>query len=169
MATIHCVERSIVHRLHAVFHRQTGALSKFLQQIQDIIGNAVGPSADGKPDDERMFEGARVESTEFFDGRVGVRGGLEISLKLIAVVASFESPDALFNLLENVLAREPATRTEAAVVTEGATASRHRAIHVRAGEPTIHAHLLHTHAEECAEVMVVSVIAQARLAPGRNR
>lgn len=158
-----------MHGLHAIFHGNTCALGKFLEQIQDIVGHAVGPSADGESDDERMFEGSRVQSAELVDGSVGIRGGLKISLEMLAVVATLESSNALVDLLENILTRQPATGTEAAIVTEGATSRRHGAVHIRAGEAAIHAHLLHTHSEERTQVMVISMVAQAGLSPGWNR
>src|SRR5689334_15780384 len=99
-----------------------------------------------------MGESRPVQMPQPFDGRVGVRGGLEISNKVVAIVSPLEPADTVVELIGKVLqARNAAAGTETAVIAKVATTRGDGAIHVGTSKARVEAHFLHASSEFRAE------------------
>lgn len=144
MPSIHPLQGLIVNGLSAVLDRQVGAARDFLEQIQHVVGNAIGTRPNGHGDDLRVGQCRFVNFSQPLDRRVGVGGRLEIGHEMVARVTAFKPPDTLFDLVKNFLLWEPATGTETAIIAKSATTDRDRSIDIWAGETRIDADLLDT-------------------------
>ena len=107
-----------------------------------------------------------VNLAKSVDGRVGIRGGLEVGEEVAAIaVAEPHARDALVDLAEYACAGQTATGAEAAIVTERAAADGYGAVDVRTGEPSIDTDFLYTAAKMLAQMEVAGEIGQAGLTP----
>jgi hypothetical protein len=156
-------------RLQAELDADVRPARQFLDQIERLVGNAVAAGADGQADDLRMRKRCLVNRAEFFERSVRVRRGLEIGQELVADVASLQPADAVVDLFQNGLLRNPPRRAEAAVIAKDAAPPGDRAVDVGAGEPGVDADLLDPLAELAAEEKIVFVVAQACRLPRLRR
>ena len=140
--SIHPLQGLIVDGLGAILDREVGAARDFLEQIQHVVGNAIGTGPNGHGDDLGVGQCRFVNFPQPLDRRVGVGGRLEIGHEMVARITAFQPPDTLVDLVKNFLLRQPATGTKTAVITKSATTDRNRSIDIWAGETGIDADLL---------------------------
>ena len=87
---IHPIERPVVHRLQAIFHGQIGTPGDLRQEIQKTsLGTLSGRVPIRHRDDLGVCQGLLVDGAQAFDGSVGIRRGLEIGSKMVAIVTAF--------------------------------------------------------------------------------
>jgi hypothetical protein len=138
MAAIHPIERPVMHRLHTILDCQRGLVSKLAEQIEHIVRHAVRSRANGQSNDLGVRERLLVHISQTFHWRVCIRGGLEVSHEVVAVVALSQAVNPTVNLLADGPPAPPAAGAETLVVTEDTTADRNRPIDIGAGETGIH-------------------------------
>src|SRR6478752_6796323 len=109
-----------------------------------------------------------VNGPQPLDRRISIRRRLKIREKVFALAVPHSHPlDALIDLAKNTRPRQPAARTETAVVTKRAAARCHRPVHIRASKSGIDADLLYPSAKTLPEEEVARVIGEPGISPGQ--
>ncbi len=142
MAPIHPLQGTVMHRLHPIFDANVAGLRQLRQQIEDIIGHAIGASPDCQSHDLGMRSHRFVQGTQSVHRGVSIRGRLKIGQKPLTSVAALKSTNPFFELRNDRLPGKPTTGTEAAIVAKNAPAGGNATVHIRASESPVDANFL---------------------------
>ena len=86
MPAIHPVQRPIMNGLQSELDGKIGFTSQLFEQIEHVIGHAVGARADGQANDVGVIDRRLIKRPQLFHRSVGVGGRLEISDEILDIV-----------------------------------------------------------------------------------
>src|SRR5262249_53973974 len=139
------------------------------EEIEHLVGHAVGPRRDRQPGDAGKVERLAVEARQFFRRPVGVGVALEIGDEFLRAVAARERRRALRELLGDGSSGAEALRRVARVVAVDAAAHGDAAVAVGTGEIHADADLVNARVKSILERPVERVVALAAPAAGEMR
>jgi hypothetical protein len=106
-----------------------------------------------------------IERPQPLDRRIRVRRRLEIREEAVTGIPNSKPTNALVQLSSDRLARQTATRTETAIVTEDTAAGGHTTVDIGARKAAVDADFLHALAKKLSQKKRVPVVPQARFSP----
>jgi len=163
VASVEGGEGCIVAALEANLDPNKGPLGELGEELDDRRLKAIGPGADGEPDDLIEAQSGLVDAPQVVEGAICIGEILKVDDEFLGAVAAAYGGHPRANLLGDALASVDGDGAKAGIVAVCTAASRNAAVDVRAGEAGVHADLVDLGSEELPQVGSIAAIAQGRL------